>query len=247
MARRRPKTPPVDYVQRTRELPVNLLFLMPWLVVYELCLLASASPVENAAAAWLKDLGQTLGREGLLAVTLLTCLLFCVVLLRRVGQAPGDQGVYGGMLVEGLVYGALLGVVSKALASTLPLGRMVPLAADGSGLPALREWVETLGLAVGAGVFEEVAFRGLLLAGLLALLVHGVGADRATGGVLAVLASAWVFSSYHHWGLGGEPWHPAVFAFRFWAGVALGALYLGRGLGIAAFAHGFYDTLVMLG
>ena len=63
----------------------------------------------------------------------------------------------------------------------------------------------------------------------------------------AIVVSAWVFSGYHHWGVTGEPYVASVFAFRFWAGIGLGTIFLTRGLGIAAFAHGFYDVLVMLG
>lgn len=246
MARSRRPTRPasVDYVTRTRELPVNLLFLMPWLLVYQLALLGSQSPVQNAAGAWITRLLGSLGRDGLLAVSLLTCGLLCVVVLHRIRQAPHDRGVFGGMVVEGLVYGALLGMVAKVLADHLPLGRMVPLAAPSE---ALRGVVQEIGLAVGAGIFEEVVFRGVLLLALWTVLRHVVGADRLSAGIVAVLASAWVFSAYHHWGPGGEPYVGAVFAFRFWAGVALGAIFVTRGLGIAAFAHGFYDALVLVG
>jgi hypothetical protein len=38
----------------------------------------------------------------------------------------------------------------------------------------------------------------------------------------------------------------SVFALRFRARVALGGIFLVRGLGIAAFAHGFYDVLVIV-
>ena len=67
-----------------------------------------------------------------------------------------------------------------------------------------------------------------------------------SGRVLAVLVSAYLFSDYHHWGMAGEPYDATVFAFRFHAGLILGAIFLTRGLGIAAFAHGFYDVIVML-
>ena len=239
------RPPPVDYVARTRELPVSLVFIVPWLVLYQLCLVAARCPVENAAGAWVRSLVLALGREGMVAVGLLVCLLLCVVVLLRVREAPRDRGVYGGMLLEALVYGAMLGVVSKVLADHLPLGRMVPLAA-GTGLESLRCTVEQIGLSLGAGVFEEFVFRGLLLMGLYALIRYGIGGDRVTAGILAVVVSAWVFSGYHHWGPGGEPYDAGVFAFRFWAGVALGTVFLTRGLGIAALAHGFYDVLVLV-
>jgi membrane protease YdiL (CAAX protease family) len=238
--------PPVDYFTRTRDLPVNLLFLVPWIVVYQLCLVATDSPVDNAAGAFLKALLHSLGRGGFVAVTLLASLLLCVAVLVRLKEAPKDRGIYGLMLCEGVLYGALLGTVARVLASSLPLGRMVPLAAtEGAAIEALRGHVQELGLSVGAGVFEEVLFRGVLLTGLWALLRHAVGADRVSAAVLALLGSAWVFSAWHHWGVGGEPFVASVFAFRFWAGVALGGIFLARGIGIAAFAHGFYDVLVL--
>jgi membrane protease YdiL (CAAX protease family) len=243
---RRRQPEPVDYLARTRELPVNLLFLVPWMALYPLCLLASRAPVENAAGAWVRDLAGTLGRDGLIAAGLLLCGLLCMVVLVRIKEAPRDRGLYGGMLLEGLVYGAALGLVAKVLAGHFALGRMVPLAI-GEGLEGLRRTVEQLGLALGAGVFEELVFRGLLLLGIYALLQHGLGTDRFTAGLLAILVSAWAFSGYHHWGVGGEPYDPGVFAFRFWAGAVLGAIFLTRGLGIAALAHGFYDVLVLVG
>jgi membrane protease YdiL (CAAX protease family) len=230
----------VDYVSRTRELPVNLLFLAPWVVVYELCLLATRCPVENAAGRFFKTLGQSLGPRGLSVIGLLVVVLLLAVVALRAREAGRDRGVFGGMLLEGVVYGAVLGLVAQAVASQLPLGRMVPLS-----LPALSRSVQDLGLAIGAGIFEELLFRALLLGGLWALLRHGVGTDRFTAGLVAVLASAWVFAAWHHWGPGAEPWSDAVVRFRFAAGAVLGTIFLTRGLGIAALAHGFYDVMVL--
>lgn len=234
-------SPPVDYLRRTRELPVNLLFLAPWVVIYELCLLATRSPVENAAGRWFKTVGDSLGPRGLSVVGLLIAVLLLVVVAVRMQQARRDRGVFGGMLVEGVLYGAVLGLAAQAVADHLPLGRMVPLS-----LPELTRSVEALGLAIGAGIFEELLFRALLLGGLWILLRHLVGADGLTAGVVAVLVSAWVFAAWHHWGPGAEPWDEAVVRFRFAAGAVLGTVFLVRGLGIAALAHGFYDVLVLL-
>jgi len=244
---------PFDYVARTRALPVNLLFLMPWLLIYELALVGSRSPVDNAAAAWLRALYHGLGPRGAMLVTLAVALGLGAVVLLRASDATRDRGVFGGMLLEGLVYGALLGTVAGMLAARMPMTRVVPLALGaGPGQPhatllGMQAGVRDLGLAVGAGIFEELVFRGVLLAGLYALLRHAVGTDRISAGVVAILVSAYVFSDYHHWGPTGEPYDAQVFAFRFHAGLLLGGVFLGRGLGIAALAHGFYDLLVLLG
>ncbi len=245
---------PFDYVRRTRSLPVNLLFLMPWLMLYQVALFFTRSPVDNAAAAWVRALFHGLGPRGTVFVTLGVALTLGAVVLLRVREATRDRGIFGGMLIEGLCYGALLGTLASMLAATLPMGRIVPLAAEHSAAPGgslatlggLRHGFRELGLAMGAGIFEELVFRGVLLAGLYALLRHAIGTDRLSAGLIAILVSAYVFSDYHHWGVTGEPYVAAVFAFRFYAGVLLGAVFLFRGLGIAALAHGFYDALVLL-
>lgn len=239
---------PPDYLARTRALSVNLLFLMPWVLVYQLALFFTRSPVDNAAAAWLRASFAALGHGGLQWMTLLVALGLCAFVLLRVREAARDRGVFGGMLLEGLCYGACLGSVAGLLADGLPMGRLVALAHEsGSGLEGVRHGLQDLGLAVGAGIFEELLFRGLLLCGLHATLRHAVGVDRLSAATVAIVASAYVFADYHHWGLTGEPYDARVFAFRFHAGVLLGGVYLLRGLGIAAFAHGFYDVMVMVG
>jgi membrane protease YdiL (CAAX protease family) len=241
-------------VSRTRELPVNLVFLVPFLFLYELALLATQSPVENAAGAWVRAGARSLGRGGLMLLVLLVCLLVLVLLVGHLRDAMRTRGVYGGMILEGLFFGAVLGSAASVLAATLPLDRLVDLPMprqQGSppappGMLDLRHSLQAMGLAIGAGIFEELIFRGLLLGGVFMALRHLVGADRITSGVIAVLISAYLFSDYHHWGVSGEIYDPAVFSFRFHAGVMLGAIFLLRGLGIAAFAHGFYDVLVMV-
>ena len=243
-----PAALPFDYVQRTRSLPVNLLFLMPWLLIYQLALTFSRSPVDNAAAAWVRALAALLGPRGSMLATLLVAIALGAVVYVRAREATRDRGIFGGMLLEGLCYGALLGTIANVLATQLPMGRVVPLAHDTAGTwVGLKSGVRELGLAVGAGIFEELLFRGVLLAGLYALCRHAIGTDRISAGLLSVLVSAYLFSDYHHWGLTGEPYDAHVFAFRFHAGILLGAVFLTRGLGIAAFAHGFYDVLVMVG
>lgn len=246
-----PRSLPFDYIERTRSLPVNLLFLMPFLLMYQVAITLTQSPVDNAAAAWLRALWATLGPRGSMLVTLGIALGLGVVVWIRARDATRDRGIYGGMLLEGLCYGALLGTVANLLATRLPMGRVVALSAlngEAAGvLEGMKVSFRDMGLAIGAGIFEELVFRGVLLAGLYALLRHAIGTDRVTAGLVGVLVSAYVFSDYHHWGSTGEPYDAHVFAFRFHAGILLGAVYLYRGLGIAAFAHGFYDVLVMLG
>jgi len=238
--------PTFSYVERTRHPSINLLFLMPWLLFYVLCWWKLGDGIETQAAASLRSLLRLLGRRGLFALQLVTCLALCVLVLRRLRAARADAAVFPGMFFEGIVYGFLLEPVAWALLRTqgwverrLGIGLFHP--------PVGLTEVRNLAIAVGAGIFEELLFRGILCWGLFRLLKDVIGADRWTSGAISILASAFLFSAYHHWGPGGEPWDALRFTFRFYAGVVLGVIFLTRGLGIAAFAHGFYDALVLLG
>jgi membrane protease YdiL (CAAX protease family) len=148
------------------------------------------------------------------------------------------------MLVEGVVYGLALQGAAWGLAKWLPVGRWFDIGLV--RMPRGFAEVRSVGIAVGAGIFEELVFRGILCLGLHHLLRLLLPLPRLLAGAIAVAVSAAAFSAYHHLGPGGEPWIAATFTFRFHAGVLLGVVLLTRGLGIAAFAHGFYDVLVLL-
>jgi membrane protease YdiL (CAAX protease family) len=242
-SRRPRRSAPWDYVERTRHLTVNVVFLAPWLLVYLLCWALAGDSVETAAAVSLRSFLRLLGPRTLFALTLLVALGLCAVVVLRVRAAGVDGAVFPGMVAEGVAYGLALHAVAEVLAWIFPVGRWVGLFGFAEPLDEVRR----LGIAVGAGIFEELLFRGVVCLGLVRLLRDVVGADRWTSWTAAVVLSAAAFSAYHHWGPGAEPWSAEVFAFRFHAGVVLGVVFLARGLGIAAFAHGFYDALVLLG
>ena len=213
------------------------------MLVYLLCWWSAGDVVETEAARSIRVALRFLGARAMFVLTLVTALGLCAVVLARLRPARSDAAVFPLMLVEGVVYGFLLPEVALRLAGILPVGRWIGLFPAGeSGMDLVRR----LGVAVGAGIFEEAVFRGLICFALFRALRDVVGTDRWSAGVVSVVVSAYLFSAYHHWGAGGEPWDAARFAFRFHAGVVLGAIFLTRGLGIAAFAHGFYDALVLL-
>ena len=56
-------------------------------------------------------------------------------------------------------------------------------------IAALRTHVEGLGLALGAGIFEELVFRGLLVGGLLLVVGRGLGVGRTLTACIAIPAS----------------------------------------------------------
>ncbi len=224
-------------------MPVNVMFVAPWMLVYVLCWWLAGDSVETQAAAWLRNGLRLLGHRALFTVTVVTALGLCALLLLRMKEAKKDAPVFPLMLAEGALYGLLLYGAGTVLSRFLPVGRWLGLYA---GADAVRN-VQALGTAVGAGIYEELVFRGVLCWAFLHVARGVMGADRWSSAAIAVVASALLFAAYHHWGPGGEPWDAVRFTFRLHAGLLLGAVFLTRGIGIAAFAHGFYDALVLIG
>ena len=96
---------------------------------------------------------------------------------------------------------------------------------------------------LGAGIYEEFLFR-LGLFSLLYYVLRLLLLPKIVALLLGALASALFFSTAHHLGSAGEPMDASKFLFRTAAGLIFTALYLTRGLGIAAGAHAGYNILV---
>jgi membrane protease YdiL (CAAX protease family) len=101
-------------------------------------------------------------------------------------------------------------------------------------------------ISLGAGIYEELLFRVLIVSGLAWLGRIGLGWGRIRSNWFAVCLGALIFSAFHYIGPYGEPWMLGSFAFRTVAGLLFSGLYVLRGFGITAWTHALYDVLLML-
>ncbi len=116
--------------------------------------------------------------------------------------------------------------------------------------PGARFWGTTVGqqilISMGAGVYEELVFRLLLISALGWLLERGLDLrgewNRWTAAGLAAIA----FALCHFLPLGRETFAWGPFWFRLAAGVYLSAVYLRRGLGVAGLTHVAYNVLLIV-
>lgn len=106
---------------------------------------------------------------------------------------------------------------------------------------------------VGAGIYEELVFRLILICALMVLFQDVIGIDHKNTVILSVLISAALFSAHHHHimyingHLGrGASFSLAEFVFRTAAGIYFAALFAIRGFGIAAGTHAFYDIIATI-
>ena len=232
------------YWGETNKPLVNLAFVAPLLLAYESgLLLLGPLAMRNGADVWLRQLLQFLGFGQYFLLPAITCgLLLAWHHIARYSWRLRGRVLYG-MLLESLVFGAALVVIAQLHVSVLAIE------------PPDSGVLESAGDAVsyvGAGIYEELVFRLMLLSALIAG-AQRIGVPRLSSFCAAVILSSVIFAAAHYrFELGGEPFlrligEPfvsSVFWFRCMAGVLFSILFLCRGFGIAVGAHALYDILV---
>jgi len=238
-----------SYWQVSRAPRYSLLFALPLLLAYET--LAALQPVgprgalRNGADVILETLFVALaGRWGPLVFMALV-IGFGMRLVARDMRAHGGRlrgAVFAGMLLEG----AALAVVFGALVGGLTSHVVRPPAVIGASQMEMLGSGTRIMLSLGAGIYEELLFRVVLVTAL-AWLAEGVFGWRPTiAGLWAVLVGATVFSAVHYVGPYGDRLTVYSFVFRMIAGVFFSALYVMRGFGITAWTHALYDVLLLM-
>jgi len=233
-----------DYLHRSRAPRYSILFALPLLVLYEglsaLLTHSAVAGVRNGADVLLKSLFVALGgRDGLVVFGLLLVGggAFLVVRdIRRSGERLSAR-VFAAMLLESGVYATLFGFVVGWLTTLLLEG---PRRLSVGGAAALGLQTQLV-VSLGAGIYEELLFRVVLVGALMWGTRRLLGARTGLAATISVVVSALVFSSFHYVGSLGDTFTLASFTFRAIAGVAFSVLYVLRGFGITAWTHALYD------
>ena len=137
-----------------------------------------------------------------------------------------------------------MGCETMALATPLLIfslaywGWPVPL----RDLPA-EAWRWDLMFSIGAGVYEELVFRLLLIGPICYIFISILKSDSNAVEAVAVTLSAMLFAAYH---FTAEVFEWPRFLFYAIGGVYLGYVYLCRGFGIAAATHALYNMVIVL-
>jgi hypothetical protein len=238
-----------SYWSATRAPRYSLVFALPLLLLYELLAFFlthdAIEGVRNGADVLLKSLFLILGgRYGVGVFGLLLLGTGAVLVARdRRRSGPLQARIFLGMALESLIYAILFGGVTSILTGLL-LSRSGLLFVL-QGAPVARLDLPTqLMVSLGAGIYEELLFRVIIVSVLArtAWVVFGWG--RLSAGVFATVVGALIFSAFHYLGPLGDTPQLASFVFRTVGGLLLSGLYLTRGFGIAAWTHALYDVML---
>jgi hypothetical protein len=160
-------------------------------------------------------------------------------------------GKFVQMAVEGAIYAVVMGTTASYVVGRIFASRALKGHDPFSGII----------LSLGAGFYEELAFRVVLFglgAQLLAWLLTGyrpglIGRSAGRPSVRAILVmvvwgivAACIFSGVHYVGDLGDRFELASFTFRLVLGLVLTLIYVVRGFAAAVWSHALYDIWVLV-
>ena len=226
-----------SYWSLSRTPLTSLLFAMPLVLAYEggVLLLGRGSP-RNGADVWLRQFLDALGFGAYFLLPTLTVIGLLAWHHIEHDEWRFSPAVLAGMALECLVWAAALIGVARLQERLWPLAAAA--AVDEGVLARLVAFC-------GAGLYEEVLFR-LLLLPVLAWSFERLGFSTVSDACWAVVTSSLLFSAAHYVGPLGDSFAIYSFTFRFLAGLFFALLFSIRGFGVAAGTHAVYDILVGL-
>ncbi len=242
------------YWQIAQEPRYSLTFALPLLLLYEVLAFSLAgheiTGVRNGADVLLKSVFLSLGgRDGLIVFGALLVGGGAWLVLKDYRRSPPvEPYAFALMAAESVFYAFAFGIVAGTLTGLLLPGLTIASPA-GQATQSLASWSlpTQLMISLGAGIYEELLFRVILVSGLAWMARRVFGWSVTASGVFAVAAGALIFSAFHYIGPYGDRLELGSFTFRTVAGVLFSGLYLLRGFGITAWTHALYDVFLAVG
>ncbi len=229
-----------NYWRFSRSVYYSVVAALPLLVVYEILVILTRSRywgIRNAADMWIRTFLMAFDLQAQHLTFVMIAIAFALIPLAKT-RSSGVKlkaNYFLLMFAEAFAYSLVLGVALQYIL------RLSGLTAGGPGNGALQNFA----LSLGAGLFEEIIFRVLLL-NLLFFILSYVFKSKVTTAVISVLAASFLFSLSHYIGSMADSWQLYSFMFRWIAGMLFTVLYFMRGFAITAYTHALYDIWVLV-
>ncbi|MBO6523221.1 MAG: CPBP family intramembrane metalloprotease [Balneolaceae bacterium] len=234
--------PVKQYLSNTHTLLYSFLFSLPLFLIYEGLILISQPNAEHivriSVDVWMKSLFTYFGVNAVSFSLLVMMLLgFFILYKERERLKELRFSYFPIMLIECLVYAIVVAFISNTLVSLIfNMSASDPIQS--------LSYLQKLALSLGAGLYEELFFR-VILVSLFVLLFNKIFGKKWAAVTAAITLSALLFSAVHYVGSMGDLFTFSSFAYRFLFGLILNGLYIWRGFGVAAWTHALYDVLVI--
>jgi len=232
-----------QYLESSRGILYSYLICLPLLILYEVLILLTQPDADYmiriSVDLWFKSLFSHLGLNAISATLYAAALFGAIIIYQKRKQLKYIKKKYFGyMLAESLIYAIFVSLfISVFLTFLLNLSGNAPITELSK--PQL------IALSLGAGLYEELFFR-VILVSLLLYIFQKIFTSYNTSFIFAATIAALIFSGVHYIGEFGDFFTFSSFLFRFLFGLALNVIYVKRGFGIAAWTHAIYDLIVVI-
>lgn len=251
---------PNSYAERTSRPICALFYLFGFMLAFVIgTVLITLSQsvgepqIRVVAFIWVQNIMEFLGFSPGLAL-IATPLVVVVILmaLQFTSKTPWRVKFEDLFLMAGecILLTVPLIVLSLLLNREPPVSNMAALTGQAVEVQHLL-WVDII-TGIGAGIYEELIFRLVLICLLMLLFQDVFGMRKRVAVILSVVISAVLFSVHHHIFFANGQFHQGdvftvgKFTFRAMAGAYFAILYAVRGFGITAGTHAFYNILAAI-
>lgn len=232
------------YVDRTRQPLQCLVYIAPFLVLYQVgstlhpWSVGDSAPTHVVAFVLMLKFFALFGAVGNFMPLAAVVAILIGWHLARKDKWDFDPKLYLGMLGESIIWAIPVFVISLALIRESPVAAAATHSA--TGLP----WQTEVLLSIGAGIYEELLFRLIAITVMYIIFVDILNMKVGSALPIFILASAGLFAGYHYLGDSVHfSWSYTAFLFAF--GVYCAGIFIFRGFGIVVGCHAFYDLIVV--
>ncbi|MHC4525203.1 MAG: CPBP family glutamic-type intramembrane protease [Planctomycetota bacterium] len=253
---------PNSYAERTSRPIYALVYLLGFMIAFMIgTILIQPSAISQSlsepqvrvvAFIWVQNIMQYLGfspRAALIGTPLVVVVILTALQITSKTSWHVKLEDMFLMLVESVLLSVPLIVLSLLLNRQGAVSNTA-LAGQGAEIQSLL-WSDIV-TGIGAGIYEELVFRLILICLLMLIFQDLFGVEKKPAVIWSVLISAILFSAHHHiFFANGQFYHGDTFTigkfvFRTIAGGYFAVLYAVRGFGITAGTHAFYNILAAL-
>lgn len=241
-----------DYWTDARRPLSSLIFLLPWIGIYEFGVLflsgaqsdpGNADRIRNGADYWMRSwlTGFGFSQVLFLPVIVMGALLLWHVVKRYPWRIRFET--IAGMLAESLLLAIGLVAAGQLHDAVFRWARQNAVSEDLTLMAVSGGTFNRAISFIGAGVYEEVMFR-LLLVPIAFLGFRMFEFPPRPAAVMAAISTGFLFALAHHVGPAADAFNLFTFSFRASAGVFFATVFFLRGIGITVGCHAVYDLIV---
>ena len=252
---------PGTYLERTARPVYAIAYLLGFLIFYEISVILANPDLLNkslnvvnggvVAFVWVQNLLHFLGFSDRLAWLVTPIVVIVILAALQIASRRQWKVLWKDFLpmTGECILLAIPLIVFGLILNRPALGQYVSCSSTVSG--GTHPLLVDITTAIGAGIYEELVFRLVLICFLMIFFETILGLNHKNSIVVSIIISAVLFSIHHHVVfLNGQIIQAEIFTlpkfiFRMLAGIYFAVIFATRGFGVTAGTHVFYDIIVM--